>query len=183
MRLITLLIGSILFLTSCATQKSLTKFQPAFDFSTVKTYSLYDRNSAFGELQNLNDTMRNSIELLIERNLDKQGYQYQTIENSDIIVSYLVVSRSSAELKLYNRGTKYCSTCLKFAKSNENHSEMSQQQTRRGNLVIDLIDPKNKRSIWRSSYALDIEVKDNSVVVQEKLLQAINAMLTEIPRS
>lgn len=172
----------ILLLSSCATQNSVTKYQPQFNFSDVQTYSMYELNSKFGELQNLGHQMRNSIELLIERKMEAKGYKYAAIEEADVIVSYHLVGTDRTELRQYDLGTKYCAYCLKYNGDVQDYKKKQAEQGRVGNLILDLINTQNKRSVWRSSYPLKIKVKDNSAEVQEKLQQGIHSMLNDIPK-
>jgi hypothetical protein len=45
-----------------------------------------------------------------------------------------------------------------------------------------LIDPKRNRSVWRSIAPLEIDEKDNSQVVNDKIQQTIVRMLQQYPR-
>lgn len=179
-------LGLALCMTSlvsgCASApKTVTKYQPKYQFETIKSYSMYERNSSFSELQNLADSTRNQIELALEKALDKRGLNYKSIDKADIIVGYYLVGSNHVEFRKYNKGTRYCATCLRFVGDQENHQRMSAKQSQRGSLIVDLIDPKNKRTIWRSSAKVDIEAKDSSLERQDKISQAVVAMLSEIP--
>lgn len=180
---IALLIAAIGLLASCSSvPETVTKYQPKYQFDTIKSYSMYERNSSFTELQNLADGTRNQIELALERALDSRGLQYKPFKEADIIVSYYLVGRNNVEFRKYNKGIRYCATCLRFAKDDDDdHQRMSAKQASRGSLIVDLVDPKNKRTMWRSSAKVDIEAEDSSPERHDKISQAVKAMLSAAP--
>ena len=168
-------------LSSCSSSRpAFSKYQTSFNFSKVPSYALYNRNSDFTDFQNLSDATRNSIELAIEQVLDKNDFVYLIENEADIIVTYHLVSQNSKELERYNKGVAYCSFCLRGG------AEKNKKQwvIRPGSLIVDVIDPTKKRSVWRSVYALNIDAeKDNSKEMQLKIYQAIDAMIEKYPHS
>jgi hypothetical protein len=168
-------------LVSCAaTNVATTVFRDGFDFSAVESYSTYGRNSAFGDLQNLNDSMRNTIELAIEQGFDENGFRYQPFKNADVVIAYHLLNQNFAELDKYNKQVKYCGYCLNAGKTTRVELE---KKLRPGSLVLDIIDPKSQRSVWRSVYPLGFKDQDNSSEVQKKISKAVDSMLREYPRA
>lgn len=182
-----------------------------FNFNEVKNYTFYGRNSADFDYQSIADVMRNSIEFSIEKELDKKNLSLQSIKNADIIVSYFWVPLTpekpkavkqphrrmnghskekfeqqtrfealdnSTQLKKYNRGVNYCRACLKMSNDGRDNIKIDTQP---GALIIDLIDPKTQRSVWRSSYPVVIKEKENSQKMQIKIQRAINQMINQYP--
>jgi len=168
-------------LSSCSSYKAKTKYRAQYDFTTIKSYSFFERNSAFTDMQNLSFSMRNRIELAIERGLDKKGYVYKTIAETDVIIGYYLISRSRKEFEAYNKGVKYCAYCLVSLDSGKTSGRRDTPSLEPGNLIVDVISAETKRSIWRSYYPLKIKDDDNSTEVQEKLHEAVNAMLANVP--
>jgi hypothetical protein len=171
----------IINLVACSSINSATTaFRDGFDFSTVESYSTYGRNSAFGDLQNLNDTTRNTIELAIEQGFDKNGFHYKILKNADIVIAYHLLNNNFAELNKYNQQVKYCGYCLNAGKTTRIELE---KKLRPGSLILDIIDPKSQRSVWRSIYPLGFKAKDNSREMQEKISNAVNSMLHDYPHA
>jgi len=169
----------VIHLISCSSSNvATTSFRSTFDFSTVKSYSTYGRNSAFGDLQNLSDSTRNTIELAIEQGFDDNGFHYKTLKKADIVIAYHVINQNFRELKNYNREVKYCGYCLKAGQASR--KELLAKM-RPGSLILDIIDPKNQRSVWRSIYPLGFKEKDNSREMQEKISGAVDRMLSDYP--
>ena len=159
----------------------MTKYRAQYDFSSIKSYSFFERNSAFTDMQNLSFSMRNRIELAMERGLENKGYIYKTIEETDVIIGYYLIGRSRKELEAYNKGVKYCAYCLVSLDSGKNSGRRDTPRLLPGHLIMDVVSAETKRSIWRSYYPLAIKDDDNSNEVQEKLRDAVNAMLENVP--
>ena len=169
----------LIILSSCSvTQVATTSFGDGFDFSGVKSYSTYGRNSAFGDVQNINGAIRNNIELTIEQGLDERGLRYQDVESADIVIAYHLLNNKVGEFKRYNQQIKYCGYCLNADKNSRIELE---KKFNPGSLVIDIIDPKRQRSVWRSVYPLNFKAQDNSQEIHDKINRAIKTMLLDYP--
>ena len=144
----------------------------------MKSYSFYESNSDFFDSQNLNHAQRNRIELAIEKSLDSQNFHYSNVNSADIIVTYHLVQKSSRSYNAYNKSVLFCAHCLRANSWNKGSTAW---QVYPGGLIIDLIDPKNNRSVWRSIYPLNFKVKDNSMEINEKITDAVAAMLSQYP--
>ena len=179
MRLLSCLVVIINLIGCTSTNVATTSFRDSFDFSAVKTYSTYGRNSAFGDVQNMNDSTRNTIELAIEQGFDESGFRYNIAKNADIMIAYHVINRNLVEFDKYNKQVKYCGYCLNGSDTSRLDLEKKQ---RPGSLVLDIIDPKSQRSVWRSVYPLGFKDKDNSREMQEKISSAVDQMLKDYPR-
>lgn len=174
-------IGIILFtaLSACSGIKEAgVVYHDSFDFSAVESYSLYERNSVFGENQSLLSTHRNTIEIAIERSMANQHFSYQALDKADVIVTYHVLNNSRDYVK-YNEMIRFCTHCLRATAW---ATDRQYSAIRRGSLILDLVDPKQNRSVWRSVYPLGLEAEENSADTNDKIKKAVSAMLAEYPR-
>ena len=104
----------IFFLNACSSIKEAgVVYHDSFDFSAVQSYSLYERNSTFTELQNLLDSRRNAIEIAIERTMAKQKFSYADVEHADVIVTYHVFNGNKVDYSSYNKSVHFCQYCLR----------------------------------------------------------------------
>lgn len=173
-------VSLIIFLTgACSTQKAGMVYHDGFDFGAVKTYSLYPRNSSFTETQSLLDNRRNAIEIAIERTMANKNFNYTDVEKADLIVTYYVFDGKRGDFSKYNKEVHFCSRCLwaNAWQTDNQYSKVSQ-----GSLVLDLFDPKRNRSVWRSIYELNLKGKENSAETNDKIKQAVTAMLAQYPK-
>ena len=171
-------LSAFLLLTACSSQPkvAIVKYQPIFDFSQVKSYGLYQRDDEFSDWQLVSDAMRNGIELAIERAMDNNGLTLKDSAQADVIVTYYVVRQSRRSFKTYNLGVNYCSYCLTNSKTGTRAARLDIAP---GSLVIDVVKPKHRRSVWRASYPLGIREKDTSLEVNDKIQYAVAAMLKQ----
>lgn len=167
------------FLSACSTYRNVgVVYHDSFDFSQVKNYSLYPRNSSFTDSQSLTDVRRNAIEIAIEGVMADQRFTYIEPEQADIIVTYYLFNDKSAEYSKYNEAVRFCVHCLRANawQTNNKYSKLT-----KGSLILDLVDPAKKRSVWRSAYPLKFTHKDNSAEQNDKIQQAVRLMLAEFP--
>lgn len=171
------LLLTILLCSCSSTKTAAIKYQPIFDFSALKSYGLYQREHKFSDWQPLSDGMRNSIELAIEKSMDSQGYLLKDSSQADVVVTYYLVKQNNHTFIQYNNGVNYCSYCLM-------HSEKGSRKERLmiypGSLIIDIVKPKSRRSIWRATYPLKIKDKDNSLDINTKISSAVDSMLQQL---
>jgi len=153
-------------------------YHSRFDFEQVSKYSIYQQNTAFAESQNLSRAIRNSIEIAIEKNMEQLNFEYAEVEEADIIATYHIFT-NGRDFSIYNKSVLFCEYCLKANAWQKPDGDLN---IRQGALIIDLIDPKKNRSIWRSTQALKIKTKDNSREVNEKIQLAVYSMLKQYPK-
>lgn len=149
-----------------------------FDFAKVTTYSTFDRNTGFSAEQNITDSDRNKIELAIDKAMLARGLSFTTNENADLMVTYHLIGQNRDEYIAYNKAVRFCFTCIQastWESKNENWS------IEFGSLVIDFVDPKSHRSVWRNIYPLQLEVDDNSRQSNIKINQAVKALISKYP--
>ncbi|GAA0813558.1 hypothetical protein GCM10009111_09120 [Colwellia asteriadis] len=167
----------ILLFTACSTSDNAI-FHTQFNFSAVTSYSIYHRNSDFTDTQNLADTRRNSIEIAIEKSMERRNFHYTKPEDADIVVTYHMIKNPS-DYKRYNKAVLFCQQCLQ---ANNWHQGSDRLTVKVNSLIIDLVDPNRRRSVWRSIQPLNIKDKDNSQEINEKIQQAVNDMLVQYPK-
>jgi len=177
--LISLLVIMFVNLTACSSNKEVGVFyHSSFNFNQVKHYAMHQRNSEFSDLQNVSDITRNGIEIAVEREMDNKGFVYSELAQADLIINYHLFNHDALSFSAYNKSVRYCEHCLI---ANNWQKQPQPQRLTPGSLILDLVDPKTKRSVWRSFSQLNIKIKDNSQKVNEKVQQAIKAMLAKYP--
>jgi hypothetical protein len=203
MRLHRLLIGVLLSfgLLGCATVSQIPGHRSDyFKFEKVRTYSTFAPNSAFYQQQNIADDVRNMMDIVLEQTLAKKHVHHTELAQADVIVSYFFVDGDNKALAEYNKLVHLCVICEhdsqdrvnkgerhapgQMSPSKGNRNEHQRQASRKRTaewatgLIVDFIDPKTQRSVWRVYEDLTLSVKDNSRTRQQKITEAIEKMLT-----
>lgn len=169
-----LIVGASLMLASCATPPKTTHSE-SYNFSIVKSYSLFPRESKFTELQRMSDFQRNRIELAIENQMEAQDFEYKELEKSDVVISYFLVGRSLSDLKRYNRRVKACLGCSK------KEQERLNKDIRTSMIILDVLDNTKKRSIFRGYSKVKIDEENTSDENQQEMVEAISTILSQFP--
>ncbi|MBU2871029.1 DUF4136 domain-containing protein [Colwellia sp. E2M01] len=167
-------------LSACSSNQARTVYDSRFDFSQVKNYGFYNNDSEFFNSQSIDYAQRSRVELAIEKNLSKQNLQYINLEQADIIITYHLVSKKYKDYQAYNKAVLFCSYCLI---ANTWVTQDEEWKVYPDGLIIDLVDPKNNRSVWRSIYPMNYSIKDNSNKQNNKIINAVNTMLMQYPNS
>jgi hypothetical protein len=168
----------VLSLSSCSSRDNPVIYYDDFDFSQVNNYSFYISGSAFFDSQSLSHAQRSRIELAIEKSLNAQAFNYSDVSDADIIVTYHLVENRPQDYQAYNKSVLFCAYCLRASKWKTKDYDW---QVYPGGLIIDLVNPKNNRSIWRSIHPLNFKTKDNSRRTNELIMEAVDAMLSQYP--
>lgn len=180
MRLLCCFLLSLGLLSSCSiSPKASVKYHPRFDFSAIESYSFYERNSDFTELQNIRYALRNNIELAIEKRLENLGLTYKEPQEADFVVSYYLLTNNKKNLAKYNKRVKYCDHCLNFYTGNARKKSWRQVH---GSLLIDLVDTKRNRTVWRSIYPMNLKSGENSQQIQQRFDELMEVLIVENPR-
>ena len=150
-----------------------------FDFLNAKKYSFYGADSLFSNVQNLSYAQRSRIELAIEKKLASQGFSYSDIDGADLIVTYHWVDKKHKDYLNYNKAVLFCAHCLKantWVKKGDNWKAFP------GGLIIDLVDPQSKRSVWRGMHPLALDPKNNSQKRNDRIIMTVNTILSQYPK-
>jgi len=193
-----------LLLTACSNHLAVqTSYSQYFNFLQNKQYAMYERGSTLYQQQNIADNLRNVIELSLENTFDQLGLHNVHLAQANIIFSYHVIDGDVSALARYNRFVHFCVRCssaLTQHKQSATNAEQADHQSdgadsRRGRaarrsgmrnylpqgLIIDAIDPKTRASVWRMQQPLAIKVKDNSLIIQQKIKQSISTAFQKYP--
>ncbi len=169
----------LLSIVSCSnTNKAETKLLVPFDFDSVKTYGFHPLNSQYSQQQNMSHAMRNSIELAIERNLDKQGFSYAE-SNPDIYVGYRLYGVNGT---IFNgRKDEICRDCKPTKPSKKIGKNSRSSQSTIGAIMLDVQSGKTQLSVWRSTYPLSLKGDESSVEFNEELDMGVAEIIAKYP--
>lgn len=202
MLFIRLMLMVVLLLTAgCSSFKFVDLHHQAdINFNELKTYSLFERSSAFTEQQNINHSLRNGIELSIENTFDEYDFLYKDADKADVMVAYALTGLPVLKPFNYTNSDVQCTYCLNEQKNKNkdqvsNNGKGAQKPTRGesrqrnrqlyeadndrdvGALVIDILDRKTLRTLWEGEYPLGVDLDDSSREVQEKVQEALDALM------
>ena len=188
-KVLTLSVLSVV-LAACASgpSKPVIDYKADYDFKAVKKIAFYDESGeVIGDnpLQ-LSDIQRERIDEALGYALTNRGYQMvDDAAQADLLLSWHLVTENRTDVQTwntptvgmgysgyygrYNRYSAYnCWNCM------ASQPEVTVRNYTQGTFIVDLIDPKLRKSVWRS--IIQSRLKGNPTTDQDKY----NATATEI---
>jgi hypothetical protein len=183
----------VMLIAACASgpPKPTVDYKADYDFSAVKKIAFYDESGQVtgdNPLQ-LSDMQRDRIDEALSYALTNRGFEMVTdAAQADLLLSWNLVTQQKTDVRTwetptmgygasygrYNRYSAYnCWSC------SPTRTEVSVQNYTQGTFILDLIDPKLRKSVWRS--IIQSRLKGNQSSDQGKYNAAATAIFASFP--
>jgi len=176
-RLVGMLALGALATSPAFAQKPQIQWDKDYDFSKVKTFKWQQPSSP--SLAESNPIMHKFIESAIETELQKAGLM-ETTDDPDVYVTY----HGSVDTEVQLRSTSFGYGVggygmggwgMSGVSMGNTHTTTREVQTKKGTLVVDIVDPKEKQLVWRGT-ASGILISDSQEKTQKAVGNAIQDM-------
>ena len=169
---VTVAVLGVLALTACATTNVRSFVERGIDVQQYRTYSWSPaREQATGDprLDN-NRFFKERIEAAVEHNLNARGFERTAAGDSDLLIRYY----ASVEQQLNANGADQpytsCQGCQPYVFD-------------AGTIVIDLIDARTRRMVWRGWDEGSIDgIVDDQARLEKRVDDAVARILEKLPR-
>ncbi len=154
----------LMLLAACATTPPapVVDFKPGYDFGAVRKIAFYDESGLVAGNQPLplSDMERDRIDSALEQALRAKGFEIlerKDASQAQLLISWTLITDDKTQVRTYetpgmgmgygrygryNRYSMYnCWGCAQTEVSVSNYTE--------GTFIVDMIDPKLQRSVWR----------------------------------
>jgi hypothetical protein len=179
----------VMLMAACASgpPKPTVDYKADYDFSAVKKIAFYDESGQVtgdNPLQ-LSDMQRDRIDEALSYALTNRGFEMVTdAAQADLLLSWNLVTQQKTDVRTwetptmgyggYNRYSAYnCWSC------SPTRTEVSVQNYTQGTFILDLIDPKLRKSVWRS--IIQSRLKGNQSSDQGKYNATATAIFASFP--
>jgi hypothetical protein len=170
---LTVAVLGALALTACATTNVRSYVVRGMDVHQYRTYGWgpADEQATGDPRLDNNRFFQERIAAAVERNLNARGFEKTALGESDLLIRYY----ASVEQLVNADGVDFpyatCDGCRPFVFDS-------------GTLVIDLIDARSRRLVWRGWAEGDIDgVVDNQAWMEKHVDDAVARILENLPRS
>ena len=157
---------ALLLIAACATSPPVPEvdFKPGYDFGAVRKIAFYNESGIVTGNHPLpiSDMERDRIDSALEQALRARGFEvldHKDAGQAQLLISWTLITNDKTDVRTYetpamgmgygrfggyNRYSMYnCWGCAQTEVSVKNYTE--------GTFIVDMIDPKLKRSVWRGS--------------------------------
>jgi hypothetical protein len=179
----------VMLMAACASgpPKPTVDYKADYNFSAVKKIAFYDESGQVtgdNPLQ-LSDIQRDRIDEALSYALTNRGFEMVTdAAQADLLLSWNLVTQQKTDVRTwetptmgyggYNRYSAYnCWSC------SPTRTEVSVQNYTQGTFILDLIDPKLRKSVWRS--IIQSRLKGNQSSDQGKYNATATAIFASFP--
>ena len=173
MKHIIILLSALALFVGCSTLNVSTDYDDTFDFSKQKSFVVKHKNKA-GKNTLLSDRIIESL----ESNLQAKGYIKKSQEDADLIFVFHIDVEKRSDIQtnyqtmgygMYRYGGTMVSTTSVY-----NYDE--------GTLVIDALNPKNEKIVWRVTGTAELKDKKTPQKRKEYIDSSITKMMSTFPK-
>lgn len=189
--LLLLLAGALL--TACASSppKPAIDYMPSYDFSAIRTLAFYHES---GDVSGnhpipLSDMQRDRIDLALQTALKKKGFNWDANEGqAELLVSWHLVTQDKTDVHTYETPAMGVGVGVGYGRYNRysmyncwgcTQTEVSVRNYTEGTFIVDMIDPKLKKSVWRG--VIQSRLKGNLQQDQDKYNATADLIFASFP--
>jgi hypothetical protein len=168
-----------ILLSACSgTPKVSTDYNPEYDFGNINSYYLVDHNVASGAADT--SLVDQRVSRAIASEMSKRGIKPADEQQAGIIVNFYIVTRDKTRVTSYNTAYGYRGYGYGIASPYYGGNQVDVHQYTEGTLLLDLVDPKSKKTVWRGQSSAI--VKDRPAQEREAMAKAyVQALFQHMP--
>ncbi len=172
----------VTLVTGCASLRVQTDYDPATDFSALRTYAWLERprpttgNPAIDD----NSLLVARIHDAVDRALAARGYRRLESGRPDFRVGYYVTVEKETDISIIDDHLGYYGD-IGFHHGGIGFGWARAYQYDKGTLILDIVDPDGKRLLWRGSVSDDITAAGSPAYRQRQVEKAVQAILSRFP--
>lgn len=178
---ILLVIFASALVAGCASKPNIeSDYSDEFNFAFLQTYYLIPANGATYQGQPGISLDEQRIETAITDALEMRGMKAVARDQAEILVSYHLTSKDRTRIRTYHNNFNYYGRYHRRYWGAGWGNDIDVDQFTEGQLLIDLVDPKENRVVFRSIGKKRVRKS----TVEEKVESAnlyVQAMLAEVP--
>jgi len=169
--------------TGCTQVQTDSNVDDAADFTALKTFAwLHDVDKPAEDVRLNDPLLRQTVRTAVEQSLSAKGYEQVDLQQADFLVAWFgAIEKKIKKENIdhfyapYGYGTLYRDPVL------NTESPRKIQEYEEGTIIIDVVDPKNRRLIWRGSGSGRIAEDQPEQTALKNLNRAVTKILDPFP--
>lgn len=170
---------------ACSTLTVNTDFNPAYDFTGLKTYAWVENGKVPSADTRLNnDLIIDRVRSSVETNLARRGFVKTNDPSADFQVSWHGAISKKLQVESIDHFYSPYGYGPLYRDSFRHGSSMRTSTVREyevGTLIIDILDPVKHKLIWRGSGSDRLSGETNPDQATRKINEAVTAILKDFP--
>lgn len=171
MKLFFIFVAFVIFLGGCSTLEVSVDYDDTYDFSKAKKIAVVHEHKA-KENTLLNDRIVNAL----TQNLESKYYTEVNSNEADIIFVFYVDVKDKTQIN-----TDYISMGMRYRFGGMMASTSTYDYTE-GSLVIDALNPKTKKIIWRAIGVKELNEYNTPQEKTEAVKKIVNKIMEKFPK-
>ena len=173
--------AAILALSACSSMKSTSDFDPSVSFEQYKTYAWVEKKNEDAGYH-LDGLMDQRIRAAIENQLSQKGISKTEKQNADLLVNYITKVDKKINIDTFNSNFGYNPYYgPRWGLGGSIHSETTVREYDVGTLMVDLVDNKTGKLIWRGTVADTVREQSTPEERINTINQAIGSVMMNYP--
>ena len=173
--------AAVLALSACSTLKSTSDFDPSVSFEQYKTYSWVEKKNEDAGYH-LDGLMDQRVRAAVETQLSQKGISKADKQNADLLVNYITKVDKKINIDTFNSNFGYNPYYgPRWGYGGSLHSETTVREYDVGTLMVDLVDNKTGKLIWRGTVADTVREQSTPEERINTINQAIGTVMMNYP--
>ena len=175
------LAAAVLALSACSTLKTNTDFDPAVSFNQFKTFAWVEAKTT-DEGYHLDGLLDQRVRDAVDNQMAAKGLTKASVEEADLLVNYITKVDKKINVDTFNNNfgyNPYYGPGWGWGGSMQTQTTVREYEV--GNLIIDLVDNKTDKLVWRGSVADTIRDHNTPQERVEIINNAIGQVMSAFP--
>ena len=174
-KFLSLLVTTLLFV-GCSTLDVSVDYDDSFNFKSAKTFAVV-KNNEMADNTLLNDRIISAI----KNDLKLKNYKESAVESTDLIIVFYTKVEDKSQVSTSYSGGGYRGYGFGYGYGGGMMASTHTYEYEEGTLVIDALNPKTKKIVWRAIGVKELSHKENPQERTEAVNAAVKKIMEKFP--
>lgn len=174
------LITTVVLGACSTTPAAFTDYDPAFAFGEARAVAIKPLNRSVTSQTVISDMAAQRMNTSLARALDQRGIVVvDDPAKADLWLTWHLVTQERTDVRTYNTMSAHYSRCWSCPMGSSQNVRV--RQFTQGTMIVDMLDPAQDRSVWRSVFESRLRPNMSSDEAEELRNTAAQALFADFP--